>query len=146
MRMKSYSWLLLSFTLGCVGGDAGPDAVDSMSPGLGGTLSEDLFFLTPNPGSILEYSASFWAVKGQSRTLTMSYAPTEDGQPGAPLLTFEVGSNSLMIKPSGGAFQHGDSVLITVQLDRSEEHTSELQSQSNLVCRLLLEKKKKKKK
>src|SRR2546430_11471721 len=29
---------------------------------------------------------------------------------------------------------------------RSEEHTSELQSQSNLVCRLLLEKKKKEKK
>src|SRR2546430_9307292 len=27
---------------------------------------------------------------------------------------------------------------------RSEEHTSELQSQSNIVCRLLLEKKKKK--
>src|SRR5688572_31860246 len=31
-------------------------------------------------------------------------------------------------------------------LHRSEEHTSELQSQSNLVCRLLLEKKKKTKK
>src|SRR2546427_8298195 len=29
-----------------------------------------------------------------------------------------------------------------VQDQRSEEHTSELQSQSNLVCRLLLEKKK----
>src|SRR2546430_5140334 len=28
------------------------------------------------------------------------------------------------------------------QRERSEEHTSELQSQSNLVCRLLLEKKK----
>src|SRR2546430_12182448 len=28
-------------------------------------------------------------------------------------------------------------------MSRSEEHTSELQSQSNLVCRLLLEKKKK---
>src|SRR5438270_10482743 len=28
-------------------------------------------------------------------------------------------------------------------IPRSEEHTSELQSQSNLVCRLLLEKKKK---
>src|SRR2546430_13674455 len=28
-------------------------------------------------------------------------------------------------------------------VNRSEEHTSELQSQSNLVCRLLLEKKKK---
>src|SRR2546427_7004389 len=32
---------------------------------------------------------------------------------------------------------------IEVFVDRSEEHTSELQSQSNLVCRLLLEKKKK---
>src|SRR2546430_2903607 len=32
--------------------------------------------------------------------------------------------------------------LAGVQTVRSEEHTSELQSQSNLVCRLLLEKKK----
>src|SRR5207249_7078668 len=31
-----------------------------------------------------------------------------------------------------------------VQSDRSEEHTSELQSRFDLVCRLLLEKKKKK--
>src|SRR5690606_40445528 len=31
----------------------------------------------------------------------------------------------------------------SVQHDRSEEHTSELQSRENLVCRLLLEKKKK---
>src|SRR2546428_7107126 len=30
-----------------------------------------------------------------------------------------------------------------VRVDRSEEHTSELQSRSDLVCRLLLEKKKK---
>src|SRR2546427_8526499 len=30
----------------------------------------------------------------------------------------------------------------TALVERSEEHTSELQSQSNLVCRLLLEKKK----
>src|SRR2546430_12440850 len=38
------------------------------------------------------------------------------------------------------------SVVVFVRewtLTRSEEHTSELQSQSNLVCRLLLEKKKK---
>src|SRR5205085_9930562 len=32
--------------------------------------------------------------------------------------------------------------LAPALLERSEEHTSELQSQSNLVCRLLLEKKK----
>src|SRR2546430_8850858 len=31
---------------------------------------------------------------------------------------------------------------LAVTVARSEEHTSELQSQSNLVCRLLLEKKK----
>src|SRR5688572_30849957 len=43
--------------------------------------------------------------------------------------------------PSNVRIQHK-----TRRLLRSEEHTSELQSQSNLVCRLLLEKKKKKKK
>src|SRR5688572_32434411 len=37
------------------------------------------------------------------------------------------------------------SVPARSEAGRSEEHTSELQSQSNLVCRLLLEKKKKKK-
>src|SRR5256885_12707768 len=31
---------------------------------------------------------------------------------------------------------------VSLRLDRSEEHTSELQSPCNLVCRLLLEKKK----
>src|SRR2546427_5821621 len=34
-----------------------------------------------------------------------------------------------------------DDVLVYHRPRRSEEHTSELQSQSNLVCRLLLEKK-----
>src|SRR2546426_8228538 len=36
-------------------------------------------------------------------------------------------------------------LLIKRSSERSEEHTSELQSPCNLVCRLLLEKKKKKK-
>src|SRR5688572_31111041 len=35
-----------------------------------------------------------------------------------------------------------DRCATAAALGRSEEHTSELQSQSNLVCRLLLEKKK----
>src|SRR2546430_10420359 len=34
-------------------------------------------------------------------------------------------------------------IRVSASASRSEEHTSELQSQSNLVCRLLLEKKKK---
>src|SRR2546427_6048746 len=43
----------------------------------------------------------------------------------------------------GEQFTVADAYLYTVTGWRSEEHTSELQSQSNLVCRLLLEKKKK---
>src|SRR5256886_12696786 len=42
---------------------------------------------------------------------------------------------------SGSGFLAVLAVLATVSL-RSEEHTSELQSQSNIVCRLLLETKK----
>src|SRR3989475_7102843 len=44
----------------------------------------------------------------------------------------------------GGRGERGPQCLGVVQRHgpRSEEHTSELQSQSNLVCRLLLEKKK----
>src|SRR5437016_9627236 len=38
----------------------------------------------------------------------------------------------------------GDVSHVVLALIRSEEHTSELQSLTNLVCRLLLEKKKKK--
>src|SRR2546430_6679700 len=43
-------------------------------------------------------------------------------------------SHTVIKKPAPNEFR--------VNYERSEEHTSELQSQSNLVCRLLLEKKK----
>src|SRR2546430_9343504 len=51
------------------------------------------------------------------------------------------------LRAVGGRAQRDEQALSgaeCVQDVRSEEHTSELQSQSNLVCRLLLEKKKKK--
>src|SRR5256886_6673089 len=38
--------------------------------------------------------------------------------------------------------ERGKGVVVCTTRERSEEHTSVLQSQSNLVCRLLLEKKK----
>src|SRR5437588_8569034 len=63
-------------------------------------------------------------------------------------LDVAVGETLVIIGRSGG----GKSVLLKhliglMQPDaRSEEHTSELQSHSDLVCRLLLEKKKKKNK
>src|SRR2546426_5770766 len=41
------------------------------------------------------------------------------------------------------AGERPEQVRLDARLDRSEEHTSELQSPCNLVCRLLLEKKKK---
>src|SRR2546427_9591005 len=44
-----------------------------------------------------------------------------------------------------GSRQNANNLRAGLAIHRSEEHTSELQSQSNLVCRLLLEKKKKKK-
>src|SRR5215204_1436578 len=46
--------------------------------------------------------------------------------------------------PDGGEVGPADALVMA--RSRSEEHTSELQSHSDLVCRLLLEKKKKKKK
>src|SRR2546427_6690529 len=51
---------------------------------------------------------------------------------------------------AAGAAARGATAVVTLEPcahhGRSEEHTSELQSQSNLVCRLLLEKKKKQEK
>src|SRR2546427_5050642 len=53
------------------------------------------------------------------------------------------GSSDKAVTFDGTSLAYGLARLVP---SRSEEHTSELQSQSNLVCRLLLEKKKKKKK
>src|SRR2546430_15477711 len=51
-------------------------------------------------------------------------------------------SAAVLIVPSqGGRVQR--MIRVEERNERSEEHTSELQLQSNLVCRLLLEKKKK---
>src|SRR5688572_31561982 len=68
------------------------------------------------------------------------------------LVLLKVAADRGVIEPAalrGPAQLHeGEAVFhqqrdVVAGLKRSEEHTSELQSQSNLVCRLLLEKKKK---
>src|SRR2546430_8674143 len=51
------------------------------------------------------------------------------------------GARVIIEKPFGTDLASARALNRTL-LGRSEEHTSELQSQSNLVCRLLLEKKK----
>src|SRR5438046_4781581 len=48
---------------------------------------------------------------------------------------------SLGFSRLGGVVEREDSPTLRGMLLRSEEHTSELQSLTNLVCRLLLEKK-----
>src|SRR5205085_8681464 len=53
-----------------------------------------------------------------------------------------IGANPPRHSP-GNTFCRLSDTLARCECLRSEEHTSELQSQSNLVCRLLLEKKKK---
>src|SRR5690606_41950085 len=50
--------------------------------------------------------------------------------------------NPRLVEVSEDEYQDGDEGCLSVPgLWRSEEHTSELQSRENLVCRLLLEKK-----
>src|SRR3712207_6859197 len=66
-----------------------------------------------------------------------------------PILDVPAGDYTLSIDPNGGAvgeysFRLLDLARATaITPGRSEEHTSELQSRQYLVCRLLLEKKKK---
>src|SRR5688572_32587776 len=66
--------------------------------------------------------------------------PAADPQRAHLLLCIDETADLVRREPRGDVGQDDDGKL------RSEEHTSELQSQTNLVCRLLLEKKKKKKK
>src|SRR5688572_33233294 len=71
--------------------------------------------LTFSPGLRYEAQTHVHDLSGLAPRLGLTWAPGKDGR--------------TTIRTSWGVF-------------RSEEHTSELQSQSNLVCRLLLEKKK----
>src|SRR2546422_3220656 len=61
--------------------------------------------------------------------------------------TVPPGSGETWLLENGAASQraeHGPYIVVGVSVSpRSEEHTSELQSRLHLVCRLLLEKKKK---
>src|SRR2546427_1489650 len=79
-------------------------------------------------------------------TLFRSNVRGEVLDPQACAVTARVRQHGVM---GGARVQLGDEVHRRgdpLRVERSEEHTSELQSQSNLVCRLLLEKKKKKQK
>src|SRR2546426_3684878 len=66
-------------------------------------------------------------IASRLRAVSASVSPFDTLEPEAPMLMVSA-----------------ESRLAAISNERSEEHTSELQSPCNLVCRLLLEKKKKK--
>src|SRR2546427_906723 len=77
-------------------------------------------------------------------TLFRSPAPGRHAQLAVRLARMDTGPGwQRGLAPPGTAGQHALAGPGARGPGRSEEHTSELQSQSNLVCRLLLEKKKK---
>src|SRR5260370_26416460 len=79
--------------------------------------------------------------------LTMASVALADDPPSTPLIlrTPAAGSDLPdMGSPAAAVLSHTDEYRLGAMVahQRSEEHTSELQSHLNLVCRLLLEKKK----
>src|SRR5690606_41971712 len=54
----------------------------------------------------------------------------------------EATADDVLVVVRTAPLQHPPDQLLLRDVERSEEHTSELQSRENLVCRLLLEKKK----
>src|SRR5439155_25537506 len=102
-----------------------------------------MFFLIirPPPGSrLFPYTTLFRSPQPPSR-IALGDADARSAPPASKLPARRRGRRRL--EPAGVlAGAHGGAVVAAVGRERSEEHTSELQSRGHLVCRLLLEKKK----
>src|SRR2546427_8838147 len=95
------------------------------------------FFLMirrPPRSTLFPYTTLF---RSNTTRSSVSTAITASGRPARTASKF-IAAGSARPGSAVGGLSH------PMPAPRSEEHTSELQSQSNLVCRLLLEKKKKK--
>src|SRR2546430_12123737 len=88
----------------------------------------------PPRSTLFPYTTLFRSISGGERLTVMPFDA---------LAQFEGQLAAALLVPRPARRELGLDRLQAVLLHmRSEEHTSELQSQSNLVCRLLLEKKK----
>src|SRR2546427_9291683 len=88
----------------------------------------------PPRSTLFPYTTLFRSARDQARQKAINKVHAKKGDGGDQV----VSNHTCVTSPMQNATREG-----RIRLDpRSEEHTSELQSQSNLVCRLLLEKKK----
>src|SRR5260221_10802694 len=93
----------------------------------------------PPRSTLFPYTTLFRSLPSTKRrvrwsSLVMTQSPSMTRSPGL----------SSIFRPTGASFVPSGMKASGRGLTRSEEHTSELQSHSDLVCRLLLEKKKNK--
>src|SRR5260221_8030598 len=95
----------------------------------------------PPRSTLFPYTTLFRSASGNETILYNFTGGADGGTPESDLIRDSVG-NFYGTTARGGVFGLG---TVFKKVSRSEEHTSELQSHSDLVCRLLLEKKKKKK-
>src|SRR2546422_2345072 len=101
-------------------------------------------FATPLRWTTLTLAAALLAVPASAHRIEKRFPVT-----GRPVITVHNANGRIEVKswkkPEVVVVGNHASDRVEVDTERSEEHTSELQSRLHLVCRLLLEKKKKNK-
>src|SRR2546430_11476159 len=92
----------------------------------------------PPRSTLFPYTTLFRSSQEPSWRARVMVTVWELAPPNGLLEKFVTSSTTVAVSPVRETL----TIRIRLRCCRSEEHTSELQSQSNLVCRLLLEKKK----
>src|SRR2546430_10678660 len=115
----------------------GLSSTNTLSPG-----TTRMKFIRIFPEMCARTACPFW-----SSTLNMALGRASETVPSTSITSLFAFDGLLLANYAPATVLRGlahAEIRGTAHGNRSEEHTSELQSQSNLVCRLLLEKKKKK--
>src|SRR2546430_7585507 len=94
----------------------------------------------PPRSTLFPYTTLFRSIRRSYPVSGQTYSRKVDAQMAAALAGFAESASKFAYDMR--LLQHLHEIEEPFEEERSEEHTSELQSQSNLVCRLLLEKKK----
>src|SRR2546422_3445859 len=98
----------------------------------------------PPRSTLFPYTTLFRSLLREPRIAADRVSEALHGEPLALLERREEGGVWLRVRAGDGYHAWTHAGYLTAGSTRSEEHTSELQSRLHLVCRLLLEKKKKK--